>query len=202
MAKLTEGQRAERAAKRRFREALEAEDRAIRERERDARWEREDTRLTWEEVQQGISCRGCGKTIMDGLGEFPPRMHETPEQTAAREADEAAYRERHSGCKAHRWSVQGSRTIHCGWCCPPPPFNPAKAAELAQLIRNLSRHPALEHEYVTWRLSLTCGHVADKRARQSNHTYSSSTLDCAECGAVRGIVDKMQLPRSGVAVRH
>jgi len=78
-----------------------------------------------------------------------------------------------------------------------PPLSPAKVTEIAKLLRSFPEHP--EHEYVTWRLSLTCGHYADCRAHQSNQSYNASTIDCAECGAIRGVIAAKQLPRNDVA---
>jgi hypothetical protein len=36
-------------------------------------------------------------------------------------------RERHRGCRLHRWSLGGQRTLHCGYCCPMPPLSVEQA---------------------------------------------------------------------------
>src|SRR2546428_712746 len=74
VAKLTEDQRQQRAAKRAQKKALEAEAEDQRQRERSERWEREHTRLTWEEFVAGEPCRGCGQPMSDRLGSWSPLM--------------------------------------------------------------------------------------------------------------------------------
>lgn len=75
--------------------------------------------LTQEEAAAGEPCRGCGLTVIDKLGNGPGTMYLTDEQRVEYNDAEARYRETHHDCESHRWSMAGSRTAHCGSCCPP-----------------------------------------------------------------------------------
>lgn len=121
MRRLTDEQKAERARKRALRRALEAEADAVRVERRCEQWRTESMYLSWEEMEAGIPCRGCGLPVTDQLGSWPPLLHLTAEQQPEYDAAEADYKARHGGCHSHRWSIEGSRIRHCGYCCPPPP---------------------------------------------------------------------------------
>jgi hypothetical protein len=132
MAKLTEEQRAKRAAARARREALAAEEKDRRDIERRELWSREGTRLSWDEYKAGVPCRGCGEPMYDGLGSWPPLMYHTEEQKRDHEAMEESFRRRHPECKSGRWSIEGSRITHCCLCCPPAPLGPQQIKKLAR----------------------------------------------------------------------
>ncbi|MGE0307165.1 MAG: hypothetical protein AB7Q27_15560 [Acidimicrobiia bacterium] len=120
MAKLTEEQKAQRAATRRRNEALAAEVEHERREAKHKEWRETGAYLTREELEAGEACRGCGLPGMDRLGDWPRPKDRTPEQQAAYDAAEADFRDRHPDCRSHRWSMSGSRSTHCGSCCPPP----------------------------------------------------------------------------------
>lgn len=177
----------QRTATRLEKTAREAEEREKRRREASERWVREGTRLSWDELQAGVACRGCGEPIIDNLGGFPARVKETPEQRKAREDKEGAYQRRHPDCHEAQWTMQGSRTIHCCGCCPPPPLGPVLTAKVAEIFRR-PRPP--EHEYVWWRVDFRCGHHVEVRRHKSIQYLTESAVDCADCGEVRGVLHR------------
>lgn len=124
MTKLTEEQRSQRAATRRRKEALIAEDVYERDEAKRLEWQTNGTRLTRKELEAGVACRGCGLPIVDRLGSWPAHSQLTPEERVEYDAAAADYRARHGDCHAHRWTMSGSRTQHCGFCCPPPTPQP------------------------------------------------------------------------------
>jgi hypothetical protein len=134
MAKLTEEQKAARAMTRKRNEAVRAEEEHARRQANRRDWEERGLRLTYEELVAREPCRGCGVAILDGLEPFPGTGYLTPEQRVEYDAREAAYRERHGECRAHRWSMGGSRQLHCGFCCPPPPLSPRQIGDLTRLM--------------------------------------------------------------------
>lgn len=56
------------------------------------------------------------------------------EERAQYDLEEQLFKERHADCQAHRWTVEGSLTTHCGKCCPPPPMSPEQTARIATLL--------------------------------------------------------------------
>ena len=116
-----------------------------------------------------------------------------PEREAY-EAAEAEFRRRHADCHAIRWSVSGSRTAHCGFCCPPPPLSEQQLEAIAKLLVGVGRPDPAELD--TWRLTLTCDHVIDKTQHSSNTYWSGLTTHCSTCGQTRGIVASEKLPPS------
>lgn len=118
MAKLSEEERQRRALARARRQALENEERHHRDERKREEWEREGTRLTWEEYAAGVPCRGCGQPISgrDSDYRFKGLIHMSPEERARYDAEEVRYREQHPECRSYRWSVQGCITLHCGYC--------------------------------------------------------------------------------------
>ena len=184
---LTDEQKAERAMKRRFKQGLDAEADALRRQQKHQLWDTEGTRLTRAEVEAGVPCRGCGLPILDGLGNWPPLMHLTDERRLEHEVAEAAFKERHPDCRAHRWSMDGSRATHCGFCCPPVPLSDRQIEELARLLQSFG--PTDPADLVTWHLALTCEHQVDHQVHQSQSYWSRSVVPCPECGVDRGVVE-------------
>jgi hypothetical protein len=160
MGKLSDEEKARRAAQRRRTEALQAEQDAIRFEVRRREWAENGTYLTREEAKAGVACRGCGQPINDGLGAGVPPIKMTPEQRADYDAADAEYRARHADCRSHRWSVGNSRAQHCGYCCPPLPVDPGVLEEVWAIF-NRSPRPRPE-DLATWRLTFTCGHAVEK----------------------------------------
>src|SRR6266540_4762359 len=185
MAKLSEEEKARRAANRRREAALAAEEDAIRQENKRQEWVANGTYLTRAELEDGGHCRGCGLPIIDDLGGLPPLMRMTAQEREAHEAGEADFKRRHAECHAGRWSVSGSRTTHCGFCCPPPPLSEQQIEAIVSIFARAGPDPA---EPDTWRLALTCGHVIDKTQHASNTYWSASTTHCPTCGQTRGIV--------------
>jgi hypothetical protein len=186
MAKLTDEEKARRALNRRRKAALQAEERAIREEEKRREWEANGAYLSWDELKDGVPCRGCGLPVVDGLGNWPALLKMTDEQRAEYEAAERDFKERHADCHSHRWSVDGSRTTHCGFCCPPPPLSKGQIEKIAGILASF--RPKDPAELDTWRLTLTCDHVIEKAQHHSNTYWSGSVDNCPECQQIRGIV--------------
>ena len=192
MAKLSEEEKARRAANRRRKAALAAEEDAIRHENKRKEWAVNGTYLARAELEAGVHCRGCGLPIIDGIGDLPPLLKMTAEERDASEAAEADFKRHHAECHAIRWSVAGSRKTHCGFCCPPPPLGERQLEAIVSILATAG-HPdpaALD----TWRLTLTCDHVNEK-TQHSPHTYwSASTTHCPTCSQTRGIVTSEKLP--------
>lgn len=139
--------------------------------------------LTWTEFVAGEPCPGCGLPYNDGSGwEFKGTMYFTDDERERYDAEEARYMALHGNCRAHRHHVSGSLTLHCGKCCPSPPFSPAQRHRLARILGADRPKP---HELMRWRLRLYCGHVVEKI---SHHTHKSlgaafiGSVACPDCG--------------------
>jgi hypothetical protein len=194
MAKLSEEEKARRAANRRRKAALAAEEAATRHESKRNEWVANGTYLTRAELEAGVHCRGCGLPIIDSLGQLPPLLKMTAEERDAYAAAEVDFKRRHAECHASRWSVSGSRTTHCGFCCPPPPLSERQLEALASILASARRPDPAELE--SWRLTLTCDHVIDRTQHWSNTHWSASTTRCPTCGQTRGIVASEKLPPS------
>ncbi|GAA1968506.1 hypothetical protein [Amycolatopsis minnesotensis] len=199
MAKLSDEEKARRAMQRRRRDALRAEQDAVRFEERHREWAVNGMRLSLEEVEAGVACRGCGLAISDGLGDWGPLLGMSAEERAEYEAADVEYRRRHGGCDAHRWGVQGSRVTHCGYCCPPLPMTDRHRQEVVAFLRRLS--PPRPEDLDTWRLTFTCGHVVERTQHRSHCSWTGSTATCVECDRTRGVVMTEKLPASEVRWR-
>ncbi|WP_458681633.1 hypothetical protein [Prescottella equi] len=195
MAKMTEEQRKERARTRAIEEAAQREAAYRRKAAKRRAWIELDAYLTWEEFQSGVRCKICGKEFLDGLGDSRPQNQMTAEEIVEKAAYRAQVRAEHPDCDAVLWSVHGNRTLHCGECCPPPPFSPAK---LEAIRRIFSRPRRPEHEMEIWRLELSCGHYTEKSQHMSNAdcTFTLDVLDCRECGEPKGVIGS-ELIREG-----
>jgi len=134
MARLTDEQRAQRAATRRRNEALAVEAENERQEIKRSEWVANGTWLTRQELDDGVPCRGCGLPIVDGWGARPALSDLTASQRAEHDADEAAYAARHPDCRSHRWTLSDSRTQHCGFCCPPPPLSTAQIDQISRIV--------------------------------------------------------------------
>lgn len=202
MAKLTEEQRRKRALTRARRAALEVEEDDRRSEERRRQWDREGTRLTLEEYRQGVPCRSCGELLQDGRGSWPPLLRMTEEERAEFELQDAAFRERHADCRSvARWTIQGSRTVHCCVCCPPAPMSTHKIEELSALFSTFK--PADPKNLDAWDLLLTCDHSVQKAQHKEHDYWSGRVADCPACGTRRGIVTSTRIgpandPQGGI----
>jgi Skp family chaperone for outer membrane proteins len=196
MAKLTTEEKERRAANRRRANALRAEAQARRIEARRNEWNEQGTQLTRVELGAGVKCRGCGLAIIDGLGDRPPLVQLTSDERREYEASEADFGNRHRECRSHRWSLSGSRTIHCGYCCPPPPMSEQQLQKV-RAIMTMTGPPDLA-QLDTWRLTLTCDHVIDKTQHHTNTYWSASTVCCPQCQETRGIVTSEKLPASSL----
>ena len=191
MAKLTEEQRQKRALARARRGALEAEEDDRRHEERRRQWDREGTSLRLEEYRQGVPCRGCGELLQDERGSWPPLLKMTEEERAEHDAQDVAFRERHADCRAGRWSIQGSRSVHCFLCCPPAPMSRHKLEELARLFSTFK--PADPKDLDTWELLLTCDHLVHKTQHKDHDHWSVRVAYCPACETRRGIVTSTRI---------
>lgn len=185
MAKLTDEQKAARAAKRQMANALKEEERAHRNEAKRREWEEKGMYLSREQAAAGEPCRGCGLPVIDNLGDWPGTMYLTPEQRAEYDADQARYAEMHPDCQAHRWSMSGSRATHCGYCCPPIPISREQYEQIQRIFAN---SPRREEELDIWERTLTCGHVVQQSVHHTNQYPSFSTAWCSDCETTRGVV--------------
>lgn len=195
MAKLSAEEKERRAAARQRKAALAAEEDALRKEAKHREWDANGARLTLAEIEAGVHCRGCGLAVIDGLGGRPPLMRMTDLERREYEVSEAAFKARHPDCRSHRWSMSGSRTTHCGFCCPPPPLSEKQIEAISEI---LGRHRPNPDELDTWQLTLTCDHTIDKTQHSSHIYWSSSTAACPTCQQTRGIVRSEKLPPDAI----
>ncbi|MCP9207183.1 hypothetical protein [Streptomyces cucumeris] len=186
---MTEEQRQQRARARARSAALEAEEDDRRREEKNEEWKREGTYLSREEFEAGHPCRGCGEPILDGRGNQPPLLRMTPEEQAEHDAEEARYKERHGECRAVRWTMSGSRTQHCGHCCPPPPISEKQREVIAELLS----HKTDKRELDDWDLILTCDHTVRRTQHRDHQHYSIPVARCPACGQRRGVVEAVHI---------
>ncbi|MBB5808924.1 hypothetical protein F4560_008692 [Saccharothrix ecbatanensis] len=104
---------------------------------------------------------------------------------------EAEYNRRHADCRSHRWTLQGSRATHCGYCCPPPPLSEEQVATIREIFNSNKPDPS---ELDTWQLTLTCDHLVEATQHHTNTYWYRSVTNCPECQQVRGIVSSVKLP--------
>lgn len=200
MPKLTEEQKTERALKRRMAEALKAEAQALRHEAKRREWAEQDMYLTREEAPAGALCRGCGLPAVDNLGDRPPLMHLTDQERAEYDAAEAAYQAAHPDCGTCSWSISGSRTRHCGLCCPPLPLPETALEEVRRLLDSIPANRARELD--TWALRLTCDHRIERTQHYTHQHWSSgSTAHCPDCDATRGIVTSDRITTDATRAR-
>jgi len=117
-----------------------------------------------------------------------------PDERAAYEAADAAWRERHVACRddpaslLFGWSVSGSRTTHCMACCPPPPISPEQTGQIAEILAEILVNARDRSNLDVWRLTLSCGHTIEQTAHRSNDRFAMSVHDCPDCGQRRAHV--------------
>jgi hypothetical protein len=178
---------------RRAAEAAEAEDRRTEERRQ--QWLRDGTYMSRAEIEAGEPCRGCGQPLLDGLGGWPPLLKLTPEQRAEYDRADAAFRERHAGCRAGSWSMSGHRTAHCFYCCPMPPLSDRQAEQVTQI---LSSARVRTEDLDAWDLTLTCDHVVRLTQHRDNGDRCGTAVnDCPACGMRRGVVTARRVGPAG-----
>lgn len=193
MARLTEEQKVRQAAARRRSAARAAEEDALGQERKRQEWNTNGTRLTRAELEAGVHCRGCGQPIIDGLSDWPPRMKLTDEEKREYEAAEDGFRSRHEGCRGVRWSMSGSRSLHCGYCCPPPPLSERQLDEITRILRASRPDPT---GLRTWRLTLTCDHVLDATRHESHREWAVNVRHCRACAQPRGVVTAVPLGKA------
>lgn len=194
-------QRAQRALKRQRARALAAEAEHERTEARLRDWVVNGTRLTRKELEAGEPCRGCGLPIIDGRGSWPALLKLSSRERAEYDAAEADYKARHGDCRASRWSISGSRSTHCSYCCPPPPLSKRQVEQLASLLSQ----PVDPRELATWRLVLTCDHIVERWQHRTHDRWSSlPVVECPTCGRHRGIVtaDRRPAERTGASAER
>ncbi|TMR37258.1 hypothetical protein [Actinomadura geliboluensis] len=187
MAKLTEEERERRALMRARREALAAEQEDRRREERRQKWVRDGAYLSREEFEAGEPCRGCGEPLLDQRGDRLALAQMTPEQREEHDREEARYLERHSECRSHRWSIQGSRTLHCGYCCPPHPLSHRQIEHISRIFASV-KSEVRKRDLDDWDLTLTCDHMVRVTQHRDHDYYSRRVVDCPTCSARRGVV--------------
>jgi hypothetical protein len=152
MVKMTEEQRAERAAKRRRAEAEAAEARQLQREVNRREWAEKGMYLTYEEMMAGMACRACGEILCDGKGKpVIPINNLIQEEQCEIDDAEAKFGERHPDCREGNWRIQGSQTQHCNVCCPPPPMS----ATQREKIRSLFSWTVSPRILNRWELTLT-----------------------------------------------
>ena len=183
-----------RALKRARARAEQAERDARRMRDQRRRWQEEGTRLTRAEFEAGVPCRGCGEPWLDGLGAWPTLLDMTPEQRIEYDRDDARYLACHGDCRAHRESVVGNRTQHCGYCCPPPPLSAEQVETLRRLLGGWSAQPD-PASLMVWEVTHTCGHTVRRRQHRDHRDWNLySTYECQECGGeIRGVISAVRI---------
>lgn len=187
---LTEEQKQSRAETRQRNEALRAEADALRHEAKRLEWHEKEMFLTRDQAAAGEPCRACGLPVIDGLGSWPPRMHLTEQEHVDYDAAEAKFKQLHPDCHAHRWSMEGSRSTHCGLCCPPLPLSPSQIETVSRILQG---HVRREEELDVWALSLTCGHRVEREVHYTNRYCSGSIVPCGECGVTRGVVKSARI---------
>ena len=173
-------------------EQAERDARCMRDQRR--RWQAEGTYLTRAEFEAGVPCRGCGEPWLDGLGGWPALLDMTPEQRADHDREEARYLARHGECRAHRESVAGNRTLHCGYCCPPPPLGAEQVEAIRRLLGGRSAQPD-PASLMVWEVTHTCGHAVRRRQHRDHREWNLySTDECQECGGeIRGVISAVRI---------
>ena len=96
----------------------------------------DEQRLTWEEFTSGAVCRGCGRGFV-GAPEWKPILKRTPEEAAALDREEAAYKALHPTCATMTWRYGSTGVTHCSECCPPPPLSPEQEKGIARILADV-----------------------------------------------------------------
>ena len=182
---LTEEQKQSRAESRQRNEASRAEADALRHEAKRRDWHEKDMFLTRDQAAAGAPRRGCGLPVIDNLGSWPPLMLLSEQARCDYDAAEAKFKQLHPDCRAHRWSMEGSRSTHCGLCCPPLPLSPS---QIETVSRILSGHVRRDEELDIWALDLTCCHRTERGVHHTQRYWIVATVLCPECKVTRGVV--------------
>lgn len=185
MVKVTAEQREQKALLRAHRAAQAAEEEDRRLEERQQQWQREGAYLSRAELKAGEPCRGCGQPLLDGLGDWPALNQLTPAERAEYDRVQTLFAQRHADCRSHRSSTGGHRTLHCGYCCPPPPLSDEQIEKIA-LIFSSAR--VRTENLDSWDLTLTCGHAVRRAQHRDHHRSAMHVTDCPACQRRRGVV--------------
>jgi hypothetical protein len=112
----------------------------------------DEVRLTYEELRDGLPCRGCGRGFFGGP-EWVAILHRTPDEAAAIEGEESEFQRLHPECHAGRWSISGGGINHCARCCAPPPMSPETVDRVAKLLAGVVEDIARRDDELTnrWR---------------------------------------------------
>jgi hypothetical protein len=141
--------------------------------------------LSWAELEADEPCRGCGQPLRDGLGDWPSLLNLTPDQRTEYDQVEERFQDQHRDCRSHRWGLSGNRTLHCGYCCPPPPLSPRQVERLSQIF---SSRPVRPEDQDAWDLKLTCGHTVCRTQHRAHDRYSARVVECPMCEQRRGVI--------------
>ncbi|MCH9736964.1 MAG: hypothetical protein K0U78_20830 [Actinomycetia bacterium] len=143
--------------------------------------------LTYEQYRAGAPCPGCGRPYIDREPfEFRGTMNLSEPERKRYDAEQSRFIATHPSCGAARHGVSGSLTMHCTKCCPMPPLSPSQLARIGTLMT-----PTPDHELITWRLRLYCGHRIERASHRSHRTVQSAfsgSTNCGECGVDPAIV--------------
>lgn len=74
----------------------------------------------------------------------------------------------HPNCDAHRWTMQGSRATHCGYCDPPLPMSPKQSERIGRMFAGFPEWR--EEELDIWERTLTCGHTTRQSVHHTNRS--------------------------------
>ena len=133
---------------------------------------------------------------------WPPLLDMTPEQRADHSREDARYLARHGDCRAHRQSVAGNRTQHCGYCCPPPPLSAEQVETVARLLSGRSAQPD-PASLMVWEVTHTCGHTVRRKQHRDHREWNLYfAYECQECdGEIRGVISAVQISLMSEAER-
>ncbi|MGC4960364.1 hypothetical protein [Gordonia sp. DT101] len=118
--------------------------------ERVRKWvERAAPPLSWEEFVAGTPCRGCGQPWKDEEPwEGGWRGNLAGEKLERYDAEAARFSAQHPECGSEGHNkLEGSLTMHCRQCCPPPPLSPEQRRMVARVFRE-SREERMRREQV------------------------------------------------------
>src|SRR5262249_37850934 len=99
----------------------------------------DDDRLTREDFEAGVPCRGGGRPVYtDDVGllsaEHVAAMNYTPGQAEAIGAEDEAFKRLHPECTEGRWAISGGGIHHCFRCCAPHPLNDDEHEPVAVML--------------------------------------------------------------------
>jgi hypothetical protein len=118
-------------------------------------------------------------------------MHLTEDERQEYDAINTEFLEVHGECQLGRWSMDGSRIMHCSFCCPTPPWSERRYQEVQAMLASFQKVD--DRDLDEWRLSLICDHVVSRTMHRSNERFTLGVTDCPTCGVRRGIVQQRRL---------